>query len=156
MLKAVRQFFADLTKSEADNDQEGADERLAPAALLVHVIGIDGTVSIDEGRKLRELLQDRFKLNEGDAEQLISRAETADHEAVDLYGFTSVLKGELDAEGREHIVEMMWEMVFADGKVHEFEDNLVWRVAELLGVSSRDRVRLKQAARQRSGIASDQ
>ncbi len=39
---------------------------------------------------------------------------------------------------------MMWEIVFADGEVHEFEDNVVWRVAELLGVSSRDRIRLRK------------
>ena len=42
---------------------------------------------------------------------------------------------------------MMWELVFADGTVHEFEDNLIWRVAELLGVSSQTRIRLKQAVR---------
>ena len=41
------------------------------------------------------------------------------------------------------IVEMMWELVFADGKVSEFEDNVVWRAADLLGVSSRDRIDLK-------------
>ena len=46
---------------------------------------------------------------------------------------------------------MMWELVFADGKVHEFEDNLVWRVAELLGVSSQARIRLKQAVREKIG-----
>ena len=74
-------------------------------------------------------------------------AEAADREAVDLYGFTSVLKRQLDEKDRERIVEMMWELVFADGKVHEFEDNLVWRAAELLGVSSQARIRLKQAVR---------
>ena len=48
---------------------------------------------------------------------------------------------------RERIVEMMWQLVYADGSVHEFEDNVVWRVAELLGVSSQVRIRLKQAVR---------
>ena len=45
----------------------------------------------------------------------------------------------------------MWELVYADGKVHEFEDNLIWRAAELLGVSSEVRIRLKQAARSHGG-----
>ena len=46
---------------------------------------------------------------------------------------------------------MMWQLVFADGKVHEFEDNLIWRVAELLGVSSQVRIRLKQSVRAATG-----
>jgi uncharacterized tellurite resistance protein B-like protein len=51
---------------------------------------------------------------------------------------------ELDQNGRKRIVEMLWEVVMADGIVHPFESNLVWRAAELLGVSTRDRVILKQ------------
>ena len=39
---------------------------------------------------------------------------------------------------------MMWEIVFADGRINEFEDNLMWRAADLLGVSSRDRIALRQ------------
>jgi len=50
----------------------------------------------------------------------------------------------VDEEGRLRIVEMMWELVYADGQVTEFEDNVVWRAADLLGVSSRDRIELKQ------------
>jgi uncharacterized tellurite resistance protein B-like protein len=56
----------------------------------------------------------------------------------------------VDEQGRLRIVEMMWELVYADGQVSEFEDNVVWRAADLLGVSSRDRIDLKHrvAARQ--------
>ena len=49
----------------------------------------------------------------------------------------------VDEAGRRRIVEMMWEMVFADGKVTEFEDNVLWRAADLLGISGRDRIDLK-------------
>jgi uncharacterized tellurite resistance protein B-like protein len=41
------------------------------------------------------------------------------------------------------MVEMMWEIVFADGQVDEFEDNIVWRASDLLGISTRDRVELR-------------
>jgi uncharacterized tellurite resistance protein B-like protein len=50
---------------------------------------------------------------------------------------------EVDDAGRLRIIEMMWELVYVDGKVTEFEDNVVWRAAELLGISSRDRIDLK-------------
>jgi uncharacterized tellurite resistance protein B-like protein len=49
----------------------------------------------------------------------------------------------VDEAGRIRIVEMMWELVYADGNVTEFEDNVVWRAADLLAVSSHDRLELK-------------
>lgn len=150
MLNAVRRFLSDITQGETAKADGIADDRLAAAALLVHISGIDGNVADEESTLLRELIQSRFELSDSDTDQLVSKAKEADSEAVDLYGFTSVLKSRLDEEGRINIVEMMWEIVFADGEVHEFEDNLVWRVAELLGVSSRERVRMKQIARSRS------
>ncbi|MBC7580183.1 MAG: TerB family tellurite resistance protein, partial [Tardiphaga sp.] len=46
--------------------------------------------------------------------------------------------------GRIRLDEMMWELVYADGRVPEFEENVVWRAADLLAVSSRDRIELKR------------
>ena len=57
----------------------------------------------------------------------------------------------MNEEGRLRIVEMMWEMVYADGQVTEFEDNVVWRAADLLGVSSRDRIDLKHRVAELQG-----
>ena len=147
MLDAIRQFIADLTGMPEARRFGDDDYRLAAAALLFHATAIDGIVSAEERAKLHELLKLRFNLDDSDADQLAAAAEAADNEAVDLYGFTSILARRLDEAGRERIGEMMWELVFADGMVHEFEDNLIWRVAELLGVSSQTRIRLKQAVR---------
>jgi uncharacterized tellurite resistance protein B-like protein len=123
-----------------------ADElQLAAAALLVHAAVIDGNTADDELKKLKDLLQERFALSESDADRLIEEGKSRERDAVDLYRFTSVLCRELDQDGRKRIVEMLWEIVMADGELHEFEDNLVWRVAELLGVSARDRITLKKA-----------
>ena len=71
--------------------------------------------------------------------------------SVDLYHFTSLINRTLDEAGRLGIVEMMWEVVFADGRVNEFEDNLMWRAADLLGVSSRDRIALRRRVAGREG-----
>src|SRR6516164_4043961 len=67
-----------------------------------------------------------------------------------LYSFTSALCRELDQEGRQRIVEMLWDIVLADGVLHEYEADLVSRGAELLGVSTRDRVRLKKIVENRT------
>jgi uncharacterized tellurite resistance protein B-like protein len=147
MLDTIRTFLTELTSSSEKRSFGEDDYRLAAAALLFHVIAVDGAVSAEEREALSALLQSRFELDAGDAATLVSAAETADKEAVDLYGFTSILKGRLEEAERERIVGMMWTLVYADGNVHEFEDNVIWRVAELLGVSSQARIRLKRSVR---------
>ena len=82
---------------------------------------------------------------------LIASAMRVEGEAVDLYHFTSVIMRSVNEEGRLRIVEMMWELVYADGQVSEFEDNVVWRASDLLGISQRDRIELKHAVAERAG-----
>ena len=126
--------------------------RVAAAALLVNASAIDGQVAPEERRKLKTLLQERFELSDNDCRRLIREAEAREREAVDLYGFTSVVCAQLDQDGRKRIIEMLWEMAMADGVVHEFETNLIWRVAELLGVSAHDRVMLRKIVASRVGF----
>jgi uncharacterized tellurite resistance protein B-like protein len=126
--------------------------RLAAAALLVNATAIDGEVAPEERRKLKALLQTHFGLGDDETRRLIREAEVREQDAVDLYRFTSVLCAQLDQEGRKQIIEMLWEIAMADRVVHEFESNLVWRVAELLGVSARDRVLLKKMVAIRVGL----
>jgi uncharacterized tellurite resistance protein B-like protein len=95
-----------------------------------------------ERRKLHDLLRRRFQLSEADTQVLISEATEAEHEAIDLYHFTTVLNRSLTENDRLRIVQMMWEIIYADGRVSEFESNLIWRAADLLGISSRDRIEL--------------
>ncbi|WP_417769318.1 TerB family tellurite resistance protein [Stappia sp.] len=120
------------------------DHRLAAAALLVHIVSVDGVVDEAERAALTEVLKQNYQLTPDMTAELIQAATRRDNEAVDLYGFTSVLKRNLEIEERLKVLEMMWELVYADGTVHEFEDNTVWRVAELLGISSRDRLALRR------------
>ena len=82
---------------------------------------------------------------------MLRDARQSEQEAVDLYHFTSLVKRRLNAEGRAKLIEMMWEIAYADGAVHEFEDNVVWRVAELIGVEARERVLLRQQVALRLG-----
>jgi uncharacterized tellurite resistance protein B-like protein len=146
MLDGLRQFIADIVSPNADADMSFDDSGylLAATALLVHVVSLDGEPSATEKRKLHSLIESRFKLDPGKADHLIARATRAEGDAVDLYHFTSVIMRSVNEEGRLRIIEMMWEMVYADGEVTEFEDNVLWRAGDLLGVSSRDRIDLKR------------
>jgi uncharacterized tellurite resistance protein B-like protein len=75
---------------------------------------------------------------------LVAEATAAEQEAIDLYKFTAQLNRSLDETGRARIVEMMWQIAYADGGVTEFEDNLIWRAADLLGVSRDERIALRE------------
>ena len=147
MFESLRQFIADVASTpERDTAFAEDDYRLATAALLVHVANVDGKVDAAERVRLRQVIEDRFGLDAAATTRLIEKAEESDREAVDFFHFTNVLKRSLDDDGRHRIIAMMWDVVFADGEVSEFEENVVWRIAELLGVSNRDRIMLRHKA----------
>jgi uncharacterized tellurite resistance protein B-like protein len=156
MLNLLKDFLADFSDgAKQPHHFDDNDYRLAAAALLVHIMTVDGEVSPAEQAKLRIVLQNRFSLDDAQTDELIAAATEADQQAVDLYHFTRLLNRSLDEEGRKRMVEMMWEIAYADGARTEFEDNIVWRVADLLGISSRERIELRQrVAAARSGTGS--
>ena len=151
MLDGLRQFISDVVSPHSHGERSFDDNgyQLAATALLIHVISLDGEPSEVEKRKLHALIESRFGLDRGTADQLIASATLVEGEAVDLYHFTSVIVRSVNEEGRLRIVEMMWELVYADGRVSEFEDNVVWRASDLLGISSRERIDLKHRVAER-------
>jgi uncharacterized tellurite resistance protein B-like protein len=145
MFDAFRKFLSDLSVGDKHPSRfEDNDYRLAAAALLVHAAAIDGEVSKVERERLHAIIKHRFELDEEATNELVAEATEAEHQAVDLYRFTSLINRTLNEAGRRRVVEMMWEIVYADGRVTEFEDNLLWRAADLLGISSRERIELRQ------------
>ncbi len=144
MFRALRDFITELAGDAPARTFAEDDHRLAVAALLVHLISVDGIVRPAEQAAISRTLASTYGLSPEETRRLVEEAREADDEAVDLYRFTSVLKRTLDEQGRLSVVEMMWQAVYADGTVTEFEENTVWRVAELLGVSTRERVALRQ------------
>ena len=145
MFDALRNFVAELAGADPTEKSFAEDDyRLAATALLIHVAASDGETDDAERRRLKDLIEERFGLDDAATQRLIEKAEQSDRDAVDFYQFTSILKRALDEDGRLKVVEMMWDIAYADGAIHEFEENTVWRGAELLGVSTRDRVLLRK------------
>lgn len=150
MLEALKDFLATLSGVPA-GQHDADDVPVAAAALLFHVAEADGAASALEVETLRSVLAEEYGLSLDAARRVEAAGEAADAEAVDLYRFTSVLMRHLDEAQRVRFVELLWRVALADGTVHELEDNVVWRVAELLGVSTRDRMRGKHEAMQGTG-----
>jgi uncharacterized tellurite resistance protein B-like protein len=155
MLDALRDFVRRLGTHATEVHFSADDSRLAVAALLIHSMTIDGVTSDVERSKVEELLSRKFGVSGSDLDLLVKDATEAENDAVDLYRFTSVLKRQMSEDERIRVIENLWEIAFADGVSSEFEENLVWRVAELLGVSARDRISRKLAAAENKSAGRD-
>jgi len=154
MFDSFRKFLSEASDDGAHPIRfEHNDYRLAAAALLVHAAAIDGDISDAERDQLHVVIKRQFDLDEATTDELVAEATEAEHEAIDLYHFTSLINRSLDEDGRRRVVEMMWEIAYADGRVDDFESNLIWRVADLLGLSSRERIELGQRVASRRGSA---
>lgn len=129
-----------LSGADLDDDQF----QLSAVALMVHAARIDGFYSAEEAQVMHKQIQKHFEISEEEATLLIKDADNAERDAIDLYKFTRKLNDELDNDGRKEIVRMLWKIVLADNEITPFEDNLIWRVSELLGVSTNDRIALRE------------
>jgi uncharacterized tellurite resistance protein B-like protein len=146
MLDRVLAFLKNLP-GDADGERPRTDDpRVAAAALMYHVMDADGVRQDVEWERMKELLTQSYGVTGEELDKLVAAGGEADDDAVDLYTFTSVLKRHLDAEARVEFIGIMWEIVFADGELHELEDHTLWRIAELIGVDRRDRILERQKA----------
>ncbi|MCJ8308330.1 MAG: TerB family tellurite resistance protein [Rhizobiaceae bacterium] len=155
MLDQLKSLFG-LDDDQAAAPRPAMDKNLAAAALMVHVIAADGEITPEEEHRLEQILRDHYSVTEAEALALSNAAKLAQSDAVDMYRFTSILKAEMEEHERLALIEDLWEMVYADGEIHEFEDNVVWRVAELIGIQSRERMVLKQRVLNRRGAGTSE
>lgn len=154
MFNSLRKLIADFGDDAKPAALGETDNRLAAAALLVHTATIDGSIADAERAQLLDLIKHRFDLDDDEAEDLIAEATAAEQRSIDLYQFTARLNRAFDEAARARMIEMMWQIVYADGTVTEFEDNLIWRAADLLHVPRGERIALRErvaAARSHGG-----
>jgi uncharacterized tellurite resistance protein B-like protein len=145
MFESIKALIPNLFESARPRTAaKGHSSWLATAALLTRVATVHDEMSVGRREKLYALLKAAFQLDDLTVAQLIDQSAEVARNAVDLYRFTRKLREVLDNDGRYQTVRMMWEIVYADGKPNEFEANIIWRAADLLGVSSRQRVALRQ------------
>ncbi len=126
-----------------------AELRLAAACLLVEASMIDGEVDERETERLSIRLAEHFEMEPDEVRPLVDKAGEVAADAVDWNRFTRVLKAEFEIEERITMLEMLWEVVLADGELHAYEDSLVRRIAGLLHVEDHDRATARHRAEAR-------
>ncbi len=113
--------------------------QIAVAALLVQAATMDDRFDAAERTAIRQLLAARFGLGPDQVEHLLATAEQASERSSQLYAFTRVAAERLNVDERVGLIEMLWEVAYADGVLHPDQDALVRRIAGLIYVSDRDR-----------------
>ena len=136
MILKIKQFFEQHfieTDAVGNNDIEH-QLQLACAALMIEVLHADHSFEQAELDTLRAVLQDSFGIDQARANELILLAEAERAEATDYYQFTSLINESYTQQQKRDLITRLWQMAYADNKVHKFEEHLVRRLANLLHV----------------------
>lgn len=152
MLDRLRTMFSSDGAAAAARGPDAL--QLAAAALLVEAARMDEDYDAAERNLIASLLRERFDLDDDDTEALVTAADAATEDLVEVYGFARRVKDAFTPEERVRMIEMLWEVVYADGEVHDHEANLLRRVAGLIYVSDRESGGARKRALDRRGRAS--
>jgi uncharacterized tellurite resistance protein B-like protein len=125
---------------------------LALTALLIEAAYSDDRFDQVERRIIAQLIERRFKLSQSEARALLAAGETAATESAELFHFTRVINERLSFEERVELVEMLWEVAYADGVLDEYEDSLLRRIGGLIYVSDPERGMARQRVLKRLGL----
>ncbi|MBL6863579.1 MAG: TerB family tellurite resistance protein [Rhodospirillales bacterium] len=150
MINRIKLLFSNNIQ-EAEGSEIGKLEA-ASAALLVEAACMDGNFDEKEREKIVSLMQANFGLNNEESETLVNETQSVMEQTGDLYSFTRVIKNRFDQQERIQMIEMLWEVAFADGNVDYYESNLISRIAGLIYVNDIDRGEAKKRVMARLGF----
>lgn len=152
MLDRLKSFFGALPERPHRGTPREDDPHVAAAALMLSVIESDGLHGEGERARLRRALASGYGLAGEVLDEVIAAGEAAQREAPDLSFLTAALARVPDEAAKADFVGLLWEIVHADGELHEVEDNTVWRIAELIGVSQHERIVRRRRVREMHGL----
>ncbi len=121
---------------------------MATAVLLTEVARADHSYDDSELDMLLELVTKTFRISVEDAVELANEAADTAEDYVALHSFTQLLNNSLSEPEKEHIVSLLWQVAYADGRLNKYEDSLILKISDLLYVSRGRVMRLKHDANQ--------
>ena len=153
MLSRIQQFFerhiaepGSAAHSEAEREH---GYQLATAALLIEMSRADNVVLAVERTAVAQAVRRAFDLDQAGTEELVRLAETQADEATSLYEFTRLINAHFNDRQKEHVVELLWHVAFADGEIDKYEEHLVRKIADLIYVPHIAFMRAKHHAKTR-------
>lgn len=152
MKKILLQFLSINIEESSPRDLDHA-LRVATAVLLVEVARADFVVEPAERQRLRELLERQFGLDAEELDALLEEAESDADRLVSIQHTTRLLNEHYDHAMKRRVIEMMWQLVYADGDKSHYEEHLMRQVSDLLYLSQGEFIQARHKAEQ--GSAAD-
>lgn len=147
MLDRLRKIFEVGGQSTEQTSQQNVDDlHLAAAVLLIEAARMDDTFGSEERIIIANLVRSKFALSEDEASSLINLANQVAKDSIELSRFTKQIRDSFGHDDRIEMLEMLWRVVLADGKLHDHEANLLRRAAGLLYVTDRESGEAKKRA----------
>lgn len=148
VLATIKQFFDKHIASHPVTPATGSEQRLriATSAILIEMTRADFEVKPEELASVAEAVKTTFGISPAETQQLLHLAEQEAEHATDFYQFTSLINRSFSAEEKARVVELMWQVAYADGRADKYEDHLVRKIAGLLHVPHKDFIVAKQRA----------
>jgi len=150
-MKRILLKFLTITVTETGPEDMEHALRVATAVLLVEVVRADFIVEPSEQRRLRQLLEQQFQLSQSELDALLEEAEADADRLVSIQHITRLLNQHYDHAMKQRVVEMMWQMVYADGEKSHYEEGLIRQVADLLYLSQTEFIQARHRAEAEAG-----
>lgn len=140
MLNRIKKLFIEKggAGSKPDGRHDEAELHVAAAAMLIEAAMMDGSVDARERERVGVLIERHFGIGREEVAQIVAEGETKQDAAVDIYSFLRIVNAHFDYDERVQLIEMLWDVAYADGELHDHEAQLVRRVSGMLGVEDRD------------------
>ncbi len=145
MLTKIKAMLKNSTQTSATDKKH--DISLAVTALMVEIMSSDDKLDAAEHDEIIKAVTRRFSLSDDDVETLITEAKHTSAEATDLHQFTSLIKDSFATEERIELLTELWQIAMADGVVDSYEEHLIRRIANLIGVYHGEFIEAKIQAR---------
>jgi uncharacterized tellurite resistance protein B-like protein len=138
MFNMAKRFFGKEKAADhysVDQQEAGHDTTVATCALLVEIGQIDGTFTQEEMETVISILREKYGLSRENADALIQEAEKQLEESVDLWQFAKLINENYSNEEKMEILETLWQVVYVDGKMDQYEHYMMNKLKNLLRVS---------------------
>ena len=145
MFNAIKALFTG--QDQAEPQKKKHDISLAVTAMMIEIMRIDGKLESAERQVIFQAIEKRFDLSHSEVETLITEATQAQSESTDLHQFTSLINQQFSTEERIDILKELWLVAMADGEIDPYEEQLIRRVAGLIGVYHGEFIQAKIDAR---------
>jgi len=143
MLATIKKFFTENMQSQGENVDNEHQLKVATAALLLEMASADFDVHDSELAAVAKSIQQHFELTQNETDALIELAAEEAKQATCYYDFTKLINNGFSAEQKVMVIELMWEVAYADDKLQKYEEALVRKVADLIYVPHSDFIAAK-------------